>query len=64
MTRDCEDMLKSVADELFALSLILALLEHGEERDPSLASKGLAAVTKCQKLVRESLGQPTGRTQH
>lgn len=64
MTHDCEKMLKKAADELFALSLVLALLERGEQQDASLAAKGLAAVARCQRLLRMGLGQGNGPVQH
>lgn len=64
MTQDCEKMLKNAADELFALCLVLALIERGGQQDPSLTAKGLAAVAKCQRLLRIGLGQSNGPMQH
>ncbi|MEY4983864.1 MAG: hypothetical protein RIR62_2130 [Pseudomonadota bacterium] len=64
MTPDCENILTKAADELFALSLVLALIERGEPQDPTLPAKGLAAVAKCQKLLGIGLGEGEGPLHH
>jgi hypothetical protein len=60
----CRSIIGQASDELFAISLILDLIEQRGGPDMTLAAKGKAAVERCQKLITSNFGDEVGAQLH